>query len=212
MRKNKIPIPHAINIMKGKKYIKQIALTYDAGEYTNDTILNVLQNHNIKSTFFLTGQFVEKHPNLAQRLVKDGHEIGNHSYSHPDFSKLSREDVINEISMCEKAIKEITGENCRPIFRPPYGSFTIKTLKYIGEAGYRYNISWSLDTLDWKNPPVNELTERILNNVRNGDIVLLHLDGLSTASASDIVIPILKSKGFDLVTVSQLLRLSDRNF
>lgn len=212
MRKNKIRIPHAINFMKGKKYIKQIALTYDAGEYTNDTILNVLQKHNIKSTFFLTGQFVEKHPNLARRLVKDGHEIGNHSYSHPDFSKLSREEAIEEINMCEKVIQEITGENCRPIFRPPYGSFTIKTLKYIREAGYRYNISWSLDTLDWKNPPVNELTECILNNAQNGDIVLLHLDGESTASASDIVIPILKSKGFDLVTVSQLLRLKERNF
>lgn len=205
--------PHAIFITKGKTYMKQIALTYDSGvnkEPADEAILDTLQKYGVESTFFLTGQFTESYPYVAKRLVKDGHEIGNHSYSHPDFAEISREEIINEIKKCEEIIKKNTGENCRPLFRPPYGSLNANTLKYIGEAGYRYSICWSLDTIDWKNTSSATIVNRILDKVQNGDIILLHLNGIYTAAASEIVIPILKSRGFNLVTVSELLRLKER--
>ncbi|OOR09242.1 hypothetical protein BW897_28870 [Bacillus cereus] len=197
----------SIFVATGNILHKKIALTFDAGgDEDGAAILKVLKQYHTISTFFLTGQWVEKFPSIAQSIVTDGHEIGNHTYSHPDLTKLSHAEIIKEISLGEQIIKRELGVNTRPLFRQPFGYGNKEVLRATKFAGFNYSIHWSLDTLDWKQPSVEFIVQRILNNVRNGDIILMHLLGLQTGKALEIVIPELKSRGFQLVTVSDLLK------
>lgn len=195
-------------IINGNKKYKQISLTYDSGFHDNETIeiLGVLKKHNIKATFFLTGVWVEKFPGLAKLICEEGHEIGNHSYDHPNMTDLSSYEIIENILKGEKIIKNTTGINPRPLFREPFGAWNKKVFQAVGEAGYRYSIYWSIDTIDWKLPPTRVIVNRILKKAKNGDIVLMHMAGNNTAKATDIAVINLKSFGFKFVTISELLR------
>ncbi|MGM0878468.1 MAG: polysaccharide deacetylase family protein [Bacillota bacterium] len=195
-------------VRNGNKHYKKIALTFDGGGDADGAkaILDVLKKHHITSTFFLTGQWVEKFLNLAKSIVNDGHEIGNHTYSHPDLTTLSRKDIINEVTLGQQIIKQVLGKDTKPLFRQPYGHGNKEVLRATKLAGFDYSIHWSLDTLDWKQPSVEFITQRILNNITNGDIILMHLGGRQTGSALEIAIPELKYRGFDLVTVTNLLK------
>ncbi|MCA1032096.1 LysM peptidoglycan-binding domain-containing protein [Bacillus timonensis] len=194
-------------LKEGNSSRKQVALTFDAGSSIEGIkILDVLRKHQIKCTFFLTGQWVEKYPQYAKQIVNDGHQISNHSYSHPSFPSLSYNAMLQEVKKAEEAIIKTTGINPRPLFRFPFGSSNTESLKAVGEAGYQYSIHWTIDTLDWKQPESDVIKSRIINNVENGGIVLMHVGGINTPKAVDETIPILKARGYELVTVSEIIK------
>jgi peptidoglycan/xylan/chitin deacetylase (PgdA/CDA1 family) len=196
----------SILISSGSQQKKEIAFTFDAGsDAVGIKILDVLKKHNIKSTFFLTGKWVEKFPDYAKRIVADGHEIGNHSYSHPDAVKTTATAFKQDILKAEQIIKNITGVSPQPYFRFPYGSYNAAALKTVGEAGYPYSIQWSLDSIDWRQPTKEELISRIEAGASNGDIILMHIGGINTPDAVDQVIPKLKAMGYEIVPLSELL-------
>ncbi len=198
----------SVLIVKGNPSINQVALTFDAGANDAETpeILDALKKHNVKCTFFLTGIWVEKFPDIAMRIVSEGHEIGNHSYGHPDMCTISHTEMLNTVIEGEKAIINATGINPRPLFRQPFGSFNEEVLKAVGEAGYPYSIYWDVDPLDWKLPPKQAIVNRVLHSIKNGSIVLLHLDGNHTAEAADSVTENLKARGFQLVRAGELIK------
>ena len=197
----------SVLISKGLGNKKMVSLTYDAGDNAEETekILDVLKKHGIQTTMFLTGIWVEKFPKLAKRILAEGHEIGNHSYSHPDLTKLPIPMIISELAKTKKCFETILGQKGVPLFRPPYGYWNKDVLEAASKAEYPYTVYWSLDTIDWKEPPVETIVSRIMEKIEEQDIVLLHLNGIPTEEASDIIVSRLKKQGYSLVKVSDML-------
>jgi polysaccharide deacetylase family sporulation protein PdaB len=190
---------------------KVVALTFDDGSdgAKAQKILQILSQNNIKSTFFLTGEAAEQHPQLIKNIVAQGHEIGNHSYSHPYFTQISSTMMKEELNKTETIIKSLTGLTTKPLFRAPYGAYNSSVLQAVGEVGYTKTIMWTIDTVDWTGNSANEITQRVLNNISPGSIVLMHVaSGTNTTVALPGMISSLKSMGYSFVTVSQLLNYS----
>lgn len=198
-------------VTKATTTSKVIALTFDDGsDGTNiQKILDILAANKVKATFFLTGSGAEKHPQSIKNIVAKGHQIGNHSYSHPDFTKLSTAKMKAELDKTEAAIKKITGKSTKPIFRAPFGATNSAVLAAVGNAGYTHTIQWNIDSLDWKGVSSTSITNKVMNNVVPGTIVLMHTGaGASgTPGALPGMISKLKAKGYSFVTVSELLKL-----
>lgn len=194
-------------ISHGNTSKRLISFTYDTGntDLEANEILNVLKKHNVKCTFFVTGIWAKTFPSLILRMLNEGHEIGNHSFDHPDMTKLTYENMIKTILDGKNEIKSIAGIN-PTLFRIPYGSFNNEVLKSIYSCGYKYNIYWNIDTLDWKLPSVKFIVSRILRKPKNGDIVLMHIGGKNTAEATDIAISNLTKQNFNLVTIGEILK------
>lgn len=193
-------------IVHGNQQQKEIAFTFDAGSGIEGIeILNVLKKHNVKATFFLTGKWVDNFPSYAKRIVNEGHEIGNHTHSHPDAVTTDSSTFIENIRIAEQKINAVTGVSPRPYFRFPYGSYNKAALETVGKAGYKYSIHWSIDTIDWQQPEASVIVQRIMNKAKGGDIVLMHIGGINTPEAVDQVIPMLKKEGYRLVTLSEVL-------
>jgi len=146
-------------VVHGDRSCMQVALTYDAGSGAAgaEAILDVLKKHGVTVTFFLTGKWAEQYPDLARRIALDGHEVGNHSYSHPDLTTLSDEEVLRQIRDAEEAITAATGRPPAPLFREPYGAYSDHERRLVRQAGYSYSIYWEVDTLDWQFPPVEAI-------------------------------------------------------
>ncbi|MBB6445285.1 polysaccharide deacetylase family protein [Bacillus benzoevorans] len=198
--------PASMMISHGNLQQREIALTFDAGsDIAGIQILDILQKHHVKATFFLTGKWVEKFPEYAKRIVNEGHEIGNHSYSHPDAVQVSSSTFVEDIKKAEQIIKSTTGVSPAPYFRFPYGSYNQSALKAVSSAGYQYSIQWSLDTIDWQQPSADVIVSRIQTGASNGDIILMHIGGINTPSAVDQAIPLLQEQSYQLVTLSQVL-------
>ena len=207
--KSKTPVSKepSILVYEGSPERKEIALTFDAGSGIEGIqILDVLKKHGVKSTFFLTGKWVEKFPDYTKRIYAEGHEIANHSYGHEDFTKISHEERINSIKKTDEAIQKVLGIKPAPLFRFPYGAYNQDALKSVGEAGYKYSIQWSSDTIDWQQPESSVIEERILSKAKNGGIVLMHIGGINTPKAVDQVIPKLKELGYEFVPVGKWFR------
>ena len=185
-----------------------IALTFDDGPNQKLTprLLDLLAQHHIHVTFFVVGENVVEHPEILQRAIREGHEIGNHSWSHPNLAKMSDENVRSQIKRTEDAITSAIGS--RPtLFRPPYGSVTPHQKHFIhDELGYEI-ILWEVDPLDWKNPGPNVVSSRILKETHPGSIVLAHDIHAQTIQAMPATLSELEAKGFKFVTVSELLKL-----
>src|SRR5215467_12367837 len=186
-----------------------IALTFDDGPSTKLTpkLLDLLAAHHIKATFFVIGENVAEHPEIVARAAREGHEIGNHSWSHPNFGKMSQENVRSQIQRTDDAIKNATGK--RPtLLRPPYGSITDGEKRWIHDQ-FGYNIIlWDVDPLDWKRPGPAVVRNRILKETRPGSIVLSHDIHPGTIEAMPSTLAELESKGFKFVTVSELLDMA----
>jgi peptidoglycan-N-acetylglucosamine deacetylase len=195
-------------VVNGNRACKMIAFTYDAGSGADGAaaILDMLKRHNLHSTFFLTGKWVEKYPDLAKRIAAEGHEIANHTYSHPDLTTIPAEEAIKQIQDGEAAIKQVTGRNTKPLFREPYGAFNDAERRLVRQAGYSYSIYWDVDTLDWQFPPLETEVKKLTEKTQNGSIVLMHLNVPASAEASDQAIPVLQARGYQLVTISELLQ------
>src|ERR1700730_12720555 len=186
-----------------------IAMTFDDGPSQKLTpkLLDLLAAHHIKATFFVIGQNVVDHPEVVQRAIREGHEIGNHSWSHPNLGKMSDENVRRELQKTDDAIKSAAG--VRPtLMRPPYGSITAHEKKWIhADFGYQI-ILWDVDPLDWKRPGPTAVCNRILKETRAGSIVLSHDIHPGTIEAMPATFEQLEAKGFRFVTVSQLIAMA----
>ncbi|WP_033543335.1 polysaccharide deacetylase family protein [Planococcus sp. CAU13] len=198
-------------VTKGNTTSKVVALTFDDGsDGTNiNKILNILSTHKVTATFFLTGSGAEKHPQAIKNIAAKGHQLGNHSYSHPDFKTLTAAQMKSQLDRTETIVKNLTGKTTKPIFRAPYGSVNANVLAGIGAAGYGYTIHWNIDTIDWRGDSATTITNKVVNNIVPGTIVLMHTGaGASgTPAALPNIITKLKAKGYTFVTVSQLLKL-----
>ncbi len=183
-----------------------IAITFDdgPGEHT-PRLLTAFKKYGGKGTFFVVGNRLENNKLVAKRIVNEGHEIASHSWSHPDLSRLSLEKVQKEISVTHKIIKDITGVEPR-LIRPPYGAYS-DAVKYTAYGCNEAVVTWSVDTLDWKTRNANAVYNSIMNSVSDGCIILCHDIHKTTADAMERAIPDLQKKGYQLVTVSQLLTL-----
>ena len=184
-----------------------IAMTFDDGPSATLTpkLLDLLAAHHIKATFFVIGENVAEHPEIVARAAQEGHEIANHSWSHPNFGKMSDENVRRQLQQTDDAIKNATGK--RPtLLRPPYGSITAREKRWIhDEFGYDI-ILWDVDPYDWKRPGPAVVRARILKETRPGSIVLSHDIHPGTIEAMPSTFDELEAKGFKFVTVSELIR------
>lgn len=184
-----------------------IAMTFDDGPSATLTpkLLDLLAAHHIKATFFVIGENVAEHPDIVARAAREGHEIANHSWSHPNLAKMSDEGVRRQLRQTDEAIKSATGT--RPtLLRPPYGSITEREKRWIhDEFGYQI-VLWDVDPYDWKRPGPAVVRNRILQETRPGSIVLSHDIHPGTIEAMPSTFDALKAKGFKFVTVSELIR------
>lgn len=194
---------------------KVMALTFDFGSDAGNvsSILATLADHGVKSTFFATGQAATNYPSAVRSVVSQGHEIGNHSYSHPYFTSLTPAQMIDELSRAATAIRTATGQAPKPYFRPPYGAYNSTVLQAVGDAGYGHTIMWTIDTVDWQGVSATAIRDKVLANASPGSIVLMHVGGGATGTPDALpgMITGLRAAGYQLVTVSQLLGATPTN-
>ncbi|MFJ7838914.1 polysaccharide deacetylase family protein [Lysinibacillus sphaericus] len=186
---------------------KYIALTFDDGPSVKVTprVLQTLAQHEAKATFFMLGSRVEMYPNIAAQVVAEGHEIANHTFSHPNLKKLTHNEMTEEINKTNKIIEAATGVT-PTLFRPPYGIYNQDILNYTASENYT-TIMWSVDSLDWKSRNPAAIKNEILNNIANKSVVLMHDIHTATAEALPEILMALKKEGYEFVTVSELLSL-----
>ncbi|WMM26512.1 polysaccharide deacetylase family protein [Tissierella sp. MB52-C2] len=204
-----------VNIVRnGSKQQKFIALTFDDGPHPQYTpeILDLLDQYNIKATFFVLGQFAEKYPDIIKRQAEEGHEIGNHTYSHINIKKASTQTFKEEFDKTQSIIFSLTGAKSK-VFRPPYGLYNENTMKIISDESCDI-VLWSSrqDSKDWSNPSVDKIVSNTISNIENGDIVLFHdyiyYETSNTVEALKLILPELINKGYKFVTISELVKLS----
>ena len=179
---------------------KLVALTFDDGpNYNTNKILDILNKYHVPATFFVLGSRIKGNEYILEKMKSSGMEIGNHTYNHLLLTKYSKDKIKKEIDDTSDLIFEVTGKRPR-LLRPSYGSFN-KKIKSVSEMPI---IIWDVDTLDWKYHNSKKITSRVVNKVRDGDIVLMHDIYSATANALNSIIPILTDMGYSFVTVSDL--------
>src|ERR1700737_1409786 len=186
-----------------------IAMSFDDGLSAKLTpkLLDLLAVHHIKATFFVIGENVAEHPEITARAAREGHEIGNHTWSHPNLGKMSDENVRSQLRRTDDAIKTAPGQ--RPtLMRPPYGAISARQKQWINqEFGYKIAM-WDVDPFDWKRPGPAVVCNRILKLTRAGSIVLSHDIHPGTIEAMPSTLSQLEAKGFKFVTVSELIAMA----
>ncbi len=206
IRNPDVQIPAQLKeIRHGNKEKPLIALTFDDGfePEPSITMLNTLKEKGVQATFFLKGNWIVNHQDIVARIIEDGHELGNHSYNHPHFSKISTSKAREEVNSQESLLRTQNNYSPKPYFRFPYGDRTPAMLNLINDAGY-ISVLWDVDTLDWlRDAPTIEKTA--VEEAHNGAIILMHLGKADTAKVLPNIIDKLREKGFTLVTVSQLI-------
>lgn len=188
---------------------KKIAISFDCAwgvDYT-DKLLTTMEEYDVKSTFFMVEFWTTKYPEYVKKISDCGHEIGTHSKTHPYMSKLSEQEIINELKSSSIAIENITGKKVE-LFRPPYGDYDDLLIDTATKLGL-YTIQWDVDSLDWKNLSAKEITDRVVKKVKNGSIVLFHNQGLHTHEALAEIIFTLKNQGYQFVTIGELIYRED---
>lgn len=196
---------------------RRVALTFDAGAGADPAplILDTLKTHGVHVTFFLTGKWAEEHPDLVRRMAAEGHEFGNHTYSHPHLLSLDKEAVREEIRKTERIVRELAGQSTQPYLRPPYGERNQALLDLLAEEGY-VSIYWTVDSLDSVGEPKS--AEFLLNRVTHptdsrgnpidldGAIILMHVGNATTAEALPAILEWFQKEGYRVVRVSEILR------
>lgn len=190
------------DILNYTKSNKMVAFTFDDGpSYNTIKIVNTLVKYDSKATFFLVGNQIEKYTKTMDVLVKNGMDIGNHTYSHKELTKLRDKEILKEIDLTNEVIYNKTG--IKPMFlRPSYGAMN----KRIKKLSTMPIIIWNIDTLDWKYHNSNKIKDKILKYVSDGDIILMHDTYVATLNAIEMVIPELKKQGYKIVSVSELFK------
>lgn len=189
---------------------KKIAISFDAAwgaEYTTK-IMDILEEKNIKTTFFLVGFWVEKYPDKVKEIAQRGHEIANHSTTHPQMSKLGKEQIISEIMSTQKKIEELAGDRAVRLIRPPFGDYNDLLINTCREIGF-YPIQWDVDSLDWKELGVSPMYDRVTKKVQNGSIILFHNNAKYTTEALPSILDYLLAEGYTIVPVSELIHYGE---
>lgn len=168
-----------------------------------DSILETLKNNDVHITFFIVGDWADKYPEAVKKIHEAGHEIGSHSNTHPHVNNLSSEKNLEEIQLSVNKLERITG-NKTTLYRAPYGEYNDTVIKTAQENGY-FTIQWNLDTLDYKGLTGEEMWNRLKNKLDKGSIILSHNGTNHTADSLDMLIKNIKSKGFKVTTVSDLI-------
>jgi peptidoglycan/xylan/chitin deacetylase (PgdA/CDA1 family) len=198
----------SVEIDRGNTSVAQIALTFDAGGPATPTaqILDILAKYHLHVTWFVTGQWAQENPDLLRRVQSDGHEIGNHTMTHPDLTTVSDAQVCQELTQAEQVISGITGHTTRPYFRPPYGARNAHVRALAANLGFR-TVYWTIDTIDWRDDATPQsITDRVMNNLSNGVIVLMHTGSTVEAQTLDGLIAKIGQQGYQIVTLTHLLK------
>ena len=184
----KAMVAFQINVAWGNEYIPEV--------------LKILKKHDIKATFFLDGSWTKKNPRLAKMIADDGHEIGNHAYSHPDMKQLSNDKIREELTKTNKIIVATTGQTPK-WFAPPSGSYRDDVVDIAADLNMK-TVLWTVDTVDWKSPNPAEMSYRVVQKIHRGAMVLMH-PTKPTAEGLERMITGIQEKGFKIGTVSELL-------
>ena len=201
-------------IRKKENSSMKIALTFDDGPHPVQTpkILALLDKYRIKATFFTVGINATYYPDTLELVAKRGHEIGNHTFTHPQVLSLDSETLKSEVEKCEATIFELTDRKTK-IFRPPEGMIDADVKQVLGKLDYKV-ILWDIDTRDWAHTSPSNIAENVISNISSGDIILMH-DYISynspTIEALDIFIPILLEKGYSFVVISELIGINEKD-
>ncbi|MBS6195763.1 MAG: polysaccharide deacetylase family protein [Clostridiales bacterium] len=188
---------------------KVIYLTFDAGFENGNTpmILDALKKHKALATFFVVGNFLETSPELVKRMATEGHTVGNHTYHHPDMSKISSKEAFQkELSDLEALYKEITGEDMAPFYRPPQGKYSTANLEMASEMGYK-TFFWSLAYVDWledQQPSKEQAFDKLLKRIHPGAVVLLHSTSSTNAQILDELLTKWEEMGYRFEPLSKL--------
>ncbi|MFC4556813.1 delta-lactam-biosynthetic de-N-acetylase [Virgibacillus kekensis] len=188
---------------------KVLYLTFDNGYeqgYTDD-ILDVLKKENVPAVFFVTGHYVKSEPELVKRMVEEGHIVGNHSYHHPEFTRISKESMKEELESLEQAVAKVSDQEKLKYVRPPKGIFSEKTLEWANELGY-IHIFWSLAFTDWNTNDQKGWQyafDNIMEQIHPGAIMLLHTVSQDNAEALDKMITELKKQGYTFKSLDYLV-------
>ena len=183
----------------------RVALTFDAAWGAEDTqiLIDALAKYGAKATFFVVGEWVDKYPDAVRSLHAAGHSVMNHSDTHPHMTQLGAEGIMQEANRASDKIEKITG--IRPdLLRVPYGDYNDTVIKTLRSGGYQV-IQWDVDSLDWKDLSANEICRRVTDKVKPGSIVLFHNAAKHTPEALPVILANLKDKGYEFVTVSELI-------
>jgi len=188
---------------------KKLAISFDAawGADRTERLLEILKKHNVKTTFFLTGIWVQEYPEMVKKIAAAGHEIGNHSSTHPHCAALSPKEIAKEIQETEEMIYNLTGKRTR-LFRPPFGEYNNKVIKTAESLGYQV-VQWSVDSLDWMDIGKEQIIERVLKQAHPGAIVLFHNNAKYTPDALPVILEHLQEQGYKIVPISELLLKGD---
>ena len=184
---------------------KKVAFTMNCAWNADDidSILETLKGNDVKITFFMVGNWVDKYPEAVKKIHEAGHEIGSHSNTHPHVNNLSSEKNLEEIKLSVKKIENLTGSKVE-LYRTPYGEYNDIVIQTAKENGY-YPIQWDLDTLDYKGLTGDEMWNRIKNKLKNGSIILSHNGTKHTSDSLDMLIKNIKKQGYEITTVSNLI-------
>lgn len=184
---------------------KVCSLTFDAAWGNEDTelLIDILGKYNLKATFFVVGDWVDKYPESVKALSDAGHEVMNHSNKHDHMSQLSASQIVEDLEACNKKIEAVTGKK-PTLMRPPFGEYDNNVITAVRSIGME-PIQWDVDSLDWKNLDAAQITKRVLDGVKPGSIVLFHNAALHTPEALEGIITALLQKGYTIVPVSELI-------
>jgi len=192
---------------------KQLALTYDDGPNDPHTprLLEVLARHKVRATFFLIGRYVRQRPDIVREIVKAGHVVGNHTFTHPLLTFKSEAEIRRELTDCRAALQEAMGEHSN-LFRPPFGGRRPAVLRIARELSLE-PVMWNVTGYDWNAPPAAVIERKVTKQIRGGDVILLHdgghremgADRSQTVLATDHLITRSKSEGYDFTTIPQML-------
>ena len=192
---------------------KQLALTYDDGPNDPHTfrLLEVLSKHNVHATFFLIGRYAKQRPEIAREIIKAGHVIGNHTFTHPLLTFKSNAEIRQELTDCRAALQDAVGKHSH-LFRPPFGGRRPAVLRIARELGLQ-PVMWNVTGYDWNTPPAAVIERKVTRQIRGGDVILLHdgghrqigADRSQTVIATDHLITKYKSEGYEFATIPQML-------
>lgn len=184
---------------------KRISLTINCAWNADDIdkILETLDKCNVKATFFMVGEWVDKYSEHVKKISAKGHEIANHSDSHLHVNDLSYEQNVAEITKCNEKIKKITGKEVK-LYRCPYGEYNDTVIKAATDNGYKV-IQWSIDSLDYQGLDASQMIDRINKNLKSGSIILMHNGTENTANSLEEIITNIQKQGYNIVTVSDLI-------
>lgn len=187
----------------------KVAISFDAtwGAEHTPRLLEILRKKGIRTTFFLCGYWIEQYPELVTRIAMEGHEVANHSLTHPHMNSLSAGQIQEEILKTHEMLRSLTGQDPY-LFRPPFGEYNNTVIAAVEDVGY-ITVQWSVDSLDWQDLSSTQIVERVLSRIHKGAIVLFHNNGKHTPEAVEIIIDRLQEDGYSIVPVGELIYKDD---